>query len=231
MFAPFIAEELEIRRIVIPSIPPGVFSAWGMLNTDILHSTIHTYITRLDSPEAVGTMNRMYGELEDEILEVFRSEGIEGPIILERYADIRYYGQEHTVRVPVKAGELSREDVDATIDGFHEAHERECEFKLVGDPVEIVNFQVVGVKKVEKLELSELHEGELDPEEAFLAEREVFINGGYEGLPVYDRTKLGRGATIRGPAILEDPTATIILLHVQEAVVDRYGNIRNGRVR
>ena len=175
MFAPFIAEELEIRRIVIPSIPPGVFSAWGMLNTDIVHSTIQTYITRLDSPGAVETMNRVYGELEEEILEVFRSEGIEGPIILERYADMRYYGQEHTVRVPVKSGELSREDVDATIDGFHEAHEREYEFKLVGDPVEIVNFQVIGVKKVRKLELSELPEDELDPEEAFLAERSVYI--------------------------------------------------------
>jgi len=231
MFAPFIAEELEIRRIVIPSIPPGVFSAWGMLNTDIVHSTIQTYITRLDSPGAVETMNRVYGELEEEILEVFRSEGIEGPIILERYADMRYYGQEHTVRVPVKSGELSREDVDATIDGFHEAHEREYEFKLVGDPVEIVNFQVIGVKKVRKLELSELPEDELDPEEAFLAERRVYINGGYETLPVYDRTKLGRGATIRGPAILEDPTATIIVLHAQEAVVDRYGNIIIGRVR
>ncbi|MCD6263532.1 hydantoinase/oxoprolinase family protein [Candidatus Bathyarchaeota archaeon] len=231
MFAPFIAEELEIRRIVIPSIPPGVFSAWGMLNTDIVHSTIQTYITRLDSPDAVEMMNRVYGELEEEILEVFRSEGIEGPIILERYADMRYYGQEHTVRVPVKSGELSREDVDATIDGFHEAHEREYEFKLVGDPVEIVNFQVIGVKKVRKLELSELPEDELDPEEAFLAERSVYINGGYETLPVYDRTKLGRGATIRGPAILEDPTATIIVLHAQEAVVDRYGNIIIGRVR
>ncbi len=231
MFAPFIAEELEIRRIVIPSIPPGVFSAWGMLNTDIVHSTIQTYITRLDSPDAVETMNRVYGELEEEILEVFKSEGIEGPIILERYADMRYYGQEHTVRVPVKSGGLSREDVDATIEGFHEAHEREYEFKLVGDPVEIVNFQVIGVKKVRKLELSELPEDELDPEEAFLAERSVYINGGYETLPVYDRTKLGRGATIRGPAILEDPTATIIVLHAQEAVVDRYGNIIIGRVR
>jgi len=225
MFAPFIAEELEIGKIVVPSIPPGVFSAWGMLNTDIRHSTIFTHITRLDSPDAVKTLNRNYGELEDEIREIFRSEGSGGSVVIERYADMRYYGQEHTVRVPVAAGVLKKDDLKDIVESFHQAHEREYEFKLLGDPVEIVNFQVVGIRRVKKLELSELLDYSSEPEDAFLAERNVYINGGYEMIPIFDRTKLTKGATIGGPAILEDPTATILVLHEQAASVDGFGNI------
>jgi N-methylhydantoinase A len=231
MFAPFIAEELEIEKIVVPSIPPGVFSAWGMLNTDIRHSTIYTYITRLDSPEAVETLNRIYGDLEDEIREVFRSEGSGGSFVIERYADMRYYGQEHTVRVPVASGALKKGDLKNIVESFHRAHEREYEFKLIGDPVEIVNFQVVGIRRVKKLELSELPDRSSEPEDAILAERSVYINGGYVTIPVYDRTKLAKGAGLSGPAILEDPTATIIVLHEQSASIDRFGNILIRSVR
>ncbi len=223
MFAPFIAEELEIGKIVVPVIPPGVFSAWGMLNTDVRHNSIHTYITRLDAPDALGTLGRIYKDLEDDVKDMFQSEEGEGPIEIERYADIRYFGQEHTVKVPVPPGALKAADVQTILDSFHAIHEREYEFKLPDDPAEIVNFHVVGIKRVQKLSLGELPEpsGSRDP---LLSERSVYINGGYGELPVYDRTLLNVGFSLDGPAILEDPTATIIVLHGQKASVDKFGN-------
>lgn len=224
MFAPFIAEELEIGEIIVPSIPPGVFSAWGMLNTDVRHSTIFTHITRLDAPDVEATLNKIYGELEAEIHEVFRSEGLESSAI-ERYADIRYYGQEHTVRIPISGGVLKKDDLKTIIESFHQAHEREYEFRLTGALVEIVNYQVVGMRRVKKLELSELPDQSLEPKDALLTERNVYIKGGYETIPIYDRTKLTKEATLSGPAVLEDPTATIIILHNQKASVDKFGNI------
>ncbi|MFQ5821719.1 MAG: hydantoinase/oxoprolinase family protein [Candidatus Heimdallarchaeota archaeon] len=223
MFAPFIAEELEIGKIIVPSIPPGVFSAWGMLNTDVRHSTIFTHITRLVE-SAEETLNKIFGELEAEINVTFRSEGLESSII-ERYADIRYYGQEHTVRVPISGGVLKKDDLNKIIESFHQAHEREYEFKLPGALVEVVNYQVIGMRRVKKLELSELPTQSLRPEDALLADRSVYINGSYETIPIYDRTKLSKGATLSGPAVLEDPTATIIVLHNQVASVDKFGNL------
>ena len=231
MFAPFIAKELEISKIVIPAIPPGVFSAWGMLNTDVRHNSIHTHITRLDATDVLETLNGFYSELEEEVIEMFRSEGIEEAIFLERYADMRYYGQEHTVKVSIPAGILKAEDVKTILESFHETHEREYEFKLPDDAVEIVNFHVVGVKRVQKLELTELpviDSGSIDP---LLTEREVYLNGEYENIPIYDRPLLSAGFELTGPAILEDPTATIIVLHEQKASVDRYGNVVIGSVR
>jgi len=231
MFAPFIAEELEIEKIVVPSIPPGVFSAWGMLNTNVRHSSTVTYITRLDSPNAVETLNRIYGELEDEISEVFSSEGSRGADIVERYADIRYYGQEHTVRVPISGGVLKKGDLETIAEDFHQTHEREYEFRLMGDPMEVVNYQIVGINRVKKLELSELPDVISEPSDALLSERRVYVNGGYETIPVYDRIKLTKGTSIDGPAILEDPTATILVLHKQMASVDKFGNTVIRRVR
>jgi len=223
MFAPFIAEELEIGKIVVPVIPPGVFSAWGMLNTDVRHNSIHTHITRLDAPDALKTLGRIYKDLEDDVKDMFQSEEGEGPMMIERYADIRYYGQEHTVKVPVPPGALKAADVQTILDSFHAIHEREYEFKLPGDPAEIVNFHVVGIKRVQKLSLGELPEPS-ESKDPLLTERSVYINGGYGELPVYDRTLLNVGFNLEGPAILEDPTATIIVLHGQKASVDKFGN-------
>ena len=225
MFAPFIAGELEISKIVVPVIPPGVFSAWGMLNTDIRHNTIFTHVTRMDAPDASETMNQIYAELEEEIRDMFRSEGIESSVMIERYADMRYYGQEHTVKVPIPAGEIEKGRLKTILEDFHQIHEREYEFKLPGDPVEVVNFHVVGVKRIQKIELKELPETGYSMDDSLLMERSVYINGGYETLPIYDRTKLSGGDSLNGPAILEDPTATIVVLHGQTATVDRFGNV------
>jgi N-methylhydantoinase A len=53
----------------------------------------------------------------------------------------------------------------------------------------------------------------------------VYISGGYEEIPIYNRTLFGAGFDLTGPAILEDPTATIIVLHEQKASVDKFGNV------
>jgi N-methylhydantoinase A len=230
MFAPFIAKELEIEKIVVPTIPPGVFSAWGMLNTDIRHSSVYTHILKLDASN-LEAVNETYERLEEEMMGVFRSESISEPIEVERYSDIRYYGQEHTVRVRVKGGRLKVDDLGLIADSFDLAHEREYAFKLPGDLMEIVNFHVVGVKKVGKLALMELLDSGGAAEDAMVDSRTVYLKGEKASIPVIDRMRLGKGAHILGPAIIEDPTATIIALEGQSAAVDRYGNIAIKRVK
>jgi N-methylhydantoinase A len=222
MFAPFISEELEIGKIVVPAIPPGVFSAWGMLNTDVRHSSIQTNITRLDAPNILKILNKSYGDLEEEVAKMFQSEGNQKTTVMERYADIRYYGQEHTVKVTIPSGKLTEKDVKTILEAFHDTHEREYEFRLPDDAVEIVNFHVVGLQRVQKLELTEIVNDSTPGEPQ---DRTVYINGGYEAIPVYERPELPAGFDLNGPAILEDPTATIIVLHEQKASVDRFGNV------
>ena len=56
--------------------------------------------------------------------------------------------------------------------------------------------------------------------------RPVFIGsaGGAVQVSVYDGASLASGAAIAGPAIIEEPTTTILLLGGQNATTDPYGN-------
>jgi len=226
MFAPFIAEELEIRKIVVPVIPPGVFSAWGMLLTDIKHDIRYTYIVRLDQSDAIHKVNSIYEELEKRVREVFASEGLNpAEVLIERYADMRYYGQEHTVRVPVMGGRIGDAEVDELKERFHSSHYREYSFRLDSSPVEIVNFHVTGVIAVKKIKLAEAPKRNNSLDKAVKEERNVFLNGSFSKLKVYDRDLLPRDKTIKGPSIIEGTTSTAIVLEGQEAHVDKYGNL------
>lgn len=225
MFAPFISEELEINKIVIPAIPPGVFSAWGMLVTDIRHDLVYTNVVRLYPEKSKEVVERTYKQLEDRLVNIFKEEGFETrEIIISRYADMRYYGQEHTVKVPVPSGEVTESAIKAIIDKFHEYHEREYAFRL-DSPVEIVNFYVTGVIKVKKPKLK-LVEGKYESlDDAIIEDRKVYFNGRESVLPVYNKVKIPPGVKFRGPAIIEDPTSTVLMLKSHTAEVDKFGNI------
>ena len=232
MFAPFIAQELEINKIIIPTIPPGVFSAWGMLLTDIRHDAISTKVIQL-SNEAVGEINESFSEVDEKLLKVFEEEeGIARENVnIFHYADMRYKGQEHTVKIPIKTGEITEEDIPLIINRFHEYHERAYSFRLPDSPVEIVNFHGVGIVKVKRPHIHENVNNKYSIEDALKEYRNVFVNGDYLNLPVFDRQKVPTGIKIDGPAILEDPTSTVLVLDNQEFVRDKYGNIIISRRR
>ena len=67
--------------------------------------------------------------------------------------------------------------------------------------------------------------GERDPKP--VARRKVLFdeNEGYLDTPIYDRAKLGAGAIIDGPAIIEQLDSTTVILPGQKAEIERYGNI------
>jgi len=224
MFAPFIAEDLEIRKIVVPFVPPGVFSAWGMLLTDVRHDYILTRIVEVNNNN-IELINKSFEEADKKILEMFEIEGFKiSDIYLLHYADMRYKGQEHTVKVPIEVKELKDKDINKIIERFHEYHERHYAFRLPSSPVQIVNFHSVGVAKVKRPPVKEtIVKGGLD--EAVKESRKIFINGDYLDVFVYDKIKIPTEVTIEGPAVIEDPTSTILVLKGQKAFKDKYGNI------
>lgn len=224
MFAPFISQELEIKKIIVPVIPPGVFSAWGMLTTDIRHDYVYTEIVRLDKESDLRRINEIYSQLETKILEIFKEELGVGEVVIHRYADMRYYGQEHTVKVPLPSGKMGDEEVKLIANRFHEYHEREYAFRL-DSPIEIVNFHVVGEYRVRKFELKELEQASNSPDDALLGDRKVYLNGDDLDLSVYNKQRLTPSFKINGPAIIEDPTSTILVLETQRVSVDKYGNV------
>ncbi|MEM4402004.1 MAG: hydantoinase/oxoprolinase family protein, partial [Candidatus Caldarchaeum sp.] len=228
MFASFIAEELEIGSTVIPSIPPGVFSAWGLLMTDLRHDFIKTTVTRIDSPRALEIVASTYRELEAKARATVSSRATEGQnVVLARYADMRYYGQEHVLKVVVPDGEVSNRLLSELQTRFEESHYRHYAFKL-DSPVEIVNYHVVALVKVRKPVLKPINRDKTTTANAFKGEREVYLDTkkGWVDAQVYERSLLPVGASLDGPLIVEDPTSTTIVLKDQRMVVDEYGNLR-----
>lgn len=228
MFAPFIAEDLNIPKIVIPAVPAGVFNAWGMLTADLRHDVVYTEIVKLDGDAKVAKkINEIYRRLEDDIVRQYKSEGIDpSAVVLARFADARYYGQEHTIKVSVPGGEIGEREVSEIVRRFHERHRREYGFTLESNPVELVNFHVVGLVRTKKPTLPPpLEATSLD--KALLEEREVYYGGGrgFLSTPVYEKTLFPLETKVEGPLIIEEKTSTIIVPHGFAAYRDRYGNV------
>jgi len=235
MLSPFIAEELEIPRVIVPVIPPGNFSAWGLLMSDLRQDATKTVVKRLDSSGIEELFNAGYRELEDEIASLYSREGVKEGISLHRHADLRYYGQEHTIRVPLsEEGHILRVPVDRVkIDAsgvkeiasrFQSRHMKEYGFTL-DSPVELVNLHVNGIVTVKKPAVKLLDAAE-SAEGAVKGERNVFWGeGGRATTKVYERLRIPALVSIEGPAIIEEQTSTSLVRKGYRAKTDKYGNL------
>ncbi|MCC3646855.1 hydantoinase/oxoprolinase family protein [Cytobacillus oceanisediminis] len=225
MHAPALAKELGVKKVIVP-VASSVFSAWGMLMTDLRHDYIQTYIRRLNQLDP-SELNKEWNSIETQALKQYQEEGVsEEDVLFTRFADIRYIGQEHTVKVPVPIGEWSEETISEVVERFGDLHEQHYTFKLEGTPTEIVNLHLTAFGKVLKPELKRLTSTSSDAQEAYKETRPVYFEGsGWVETKVYFRSLFGKGMKISGPAIVEEPSASTVIYPDQSLTVDVYGNL------
>lgn len=223
MHATALAVELHISRVLIP-VNPAVFSAWGMLMTDLRHDLIWTSVMRTDALARDG-LDRIWGTLQGEATGYFDRQGVtRARLAFHRYADMRYAGQEHTVKVPVPAGAMDRAAVGEIEKRFHGLHEQHYTFRL-SSPIEFVNFHLTTFGTVDKPKVRRRRGGGT-ARAAAKGKREVdFDAHGRLEARLYERSALGPGAKVKGPAIIEEPAATTVLFPGQRAEADRFGNL------
>ncbi|MEM2872242.1 MAG: hydantoinase/oxoprolinase family protein [Candidatus Caldarchaeum sp.] len=224
MFASLLAKELQTSRTIIPR-NPGVFSAWGMLMTDLRHDFKMTKVMRLDESNA-ESLNELFKSLEDEGRQVLSQQGVEEKdMYFVRTLDLRYYGQEHTVNVDVSPGVFDGRKIREIVESFHQAHQREYTFRL-DSPVEIVNLHLAAFARVSKPRMTMLDERGGSFEEASKGHRRVYLPGvGFVETPVYERERLPVGRSRRGPAVIEEKTSTTLVMPYDSFQVDQFGNI------
>jgi N-methylhydantoinase A len=220
MFATSLAKELGIRSVVVPRVP-GVFSAWGMLMTDIRHDYIQTKVSKLNLEtlrEVTDVLNQMiqkaYRQLEEE--GISRKE-----TMFEASLDIRYVGQEHTVNTPVPIGKPTEKLLSLIGKRFKTLHYKQYTFTL-SDPLELVNIHLTAFGRVMKPSLTLWKNTK---QTAGRKRRKVYLESGEEEAWVYNRDELPVGFRVRGSAIIEEPTSTTILRKGDEMHVDKYGNL------
>ena len=218
MHAVWLARELDIREVIVPG-SPGTFSAWGMLHTDVRHDLTKTFYRALAGLD-VAELAAVYGQLEQQGARALSTESVAAEAMyFTRSADMRYVGQEYSVNVPV-AAELVLPTIEKT---FHEAHQTRYGHSTPLAPVELVNLRVAAMGRLDH-EAYRISPAESDRARSLEA-RDVTFDGARHHTRSLLRSQLAPGERHRGPAIVEEDTATTVVPPGHELCVDSLGNL------
>jgi N-methylhydantoinase A len=223
MHAAFLAQELEIRDVLVP-LTPGAFSAWGMLQTKLRHDFSRAYYNPLDEVD-LDELAAVVRELGDEGTKALVAEGVApGAVTLAYVAEMRYVGQEYTVNVELDAGEIPTEGFrGAVADRFDDAHELRYGHANRGAPCELVVVRLTALGDLGRAKPAELPDA-TNGANAYRSLPVTFARRTYD-TPFHRREDLGAGAVVAGPAVIEEHTATTVVPPGAIASVDRFGSI------
>ena len=224
MHAVELGEELKVPKVIIPA-SSSVFSAWGMLMTDLRRDFLQTRVTRLSDVD-VDLVGRAYRAIEEEGIDHCAVEGMDtGAVRIQRFADMRYRGQEHTVKVEFPAGIVDNASLQEAVANFHSLHEREYTFRLDNE-VELVNYHVVLISDIEKQPLAKKAVTGRRIQDCKKGVRKVdYDEHGVHLADIYDMALLEPGMTLSGPAIVEEPVTTLVVTPGRVVSMDKFGNL------
>lgn len=224
MHAASLARDLNVPKVIVPA-HSAVFSAWGMLMSDLRRDTVLTRPTELNSSTR-KEIGGILAEMEAGALAAYEADGVEASRIrFERYADMRYQGQEHTVSILLPNGEITDAVMSEIEDSFHDNYEREYTYRLP-NKVQLLTYHLVAYGRIDKPQMARLAETGEAAAVAIKGQRKVdFDNDGVLMADIYDRVKLASGMKFHGPAIVEESGSTTVIFSGQRIHVDEYGNL------
>ncbi len=224
MHAVALATELGIGKVVIPRAA-DVFSAWGMLMSDLRRDYFVTRLLSLNADNA-EQLGALLDDVTGSSLELFAGEGIAAEQVrFLRYGNLRYENQEHGVEVQLPAGEIDAAAVEKITENFHGSYEREYTYRLDA-PVEFVGAHVVAIAEVGKLAPVPLPTTGRPLNDALKGGRKIdYATEGIHEAAVYVGELLEPGMGFDGPAIIETKGSTVVVHPGNELTVDDYGNL------
>jgi N-methylhydantoinase A len=202
-----LARELDISRIIVPPTA-SVLSAWGMLTSDLRYELSRTHFesgTRT-TPEEVRAI---FSDLESRAAARLRG-WFDGPIGIERAAEMRYGEQIFEIDVPLDGIDLESPALMGEIEErFHRRHEELYTYASRDQEVVFVNARVAAVGAVS-----------VPAQDATMAvatrlclprSRRKAYFGTWREVDVYELDELEAGHTLQGPAIIEAETTTVVI--------------------
>ncbi len=224
MHACALAKELGIRKVVIPKLS-SVFSAWGMLLSDLRRDYLQTRIVELTGPAAATQINDELTKLEEKALWEYEDENItRSRVHFLRYARFRYQNQEHSVEMDLPNGAITAEQITPIVEHFHANYEREYTYRLTA-PVELVCYHVIAIAAVDKLKPEKSPTTGRKIDQAIKTRREVdYVEAGVHSATIYDGDILEPGMSFVGPAIIEESGATTVIPPGLPCHIDDYGD-------
>ena len=217
-----IARELHVPRVIIPP-QPGHFSALGMLLTDLRQDFVQTHIQDF-STVTVKSLEDNFVKLENEGRQSLVKEGYETHSIqLIRTLDVRYLGQEYTVRVNVPHKLSTVKDIDAIREKFDEMYEVRYGHAAPDQSAQMVNLRVTAIGPVSKPDFESLRDKRI-PALSTQKSREIYFpKVGMLSCPVYQRAELKENFEFMGPAVVEEYASTTVLFPGDKGMLNQYG--------
>jgi N-methylhydantoinase A len=216
--------ESGCSEIIIPAVAT-VHSAFGAAMTDVRFSL--RYSDPLVLPVPAAKLEKFFADMESQGGDLLRGADMpDADRSFHRWVEARYRRQVHTVRVPAPSS-IDDAGIETIAEAFHREYERlfGVGTGLTDAGIELINYGVDAVGQVQKHAPHRLETQSGDPQPRLSRDVYCAFQGAMVDTPIYDGGVLGAGATITGPAIIEQPGTTVVLLTGQAAKIDDFGHI------
>ncbi|HXR13345.1 MAG TPA: hydantoinase/oxoprolinase family protein [Solirubrobacteraceae bacterium] len=219
MLLPAALELMHVQRVIVPP-HPGLFSALGLLSSDLVYYDSRSSYVML-SPEQAPAIATVFEEMERRLRERAGVDATSGTV--RRSFDGRLYGQSwETPFVEVPPGPIVAETL---IERFHDAYERRYGNRFEYVPVQGVSYRVELVIASEKVEFTaqEATGEPMPPPRRSVQIRH--LEGERLDAAEYTRESLPIGASFEGPAVIREGLSTTLVCPRQRASVGSFGEI------
>jgi len=221
LFGSALARDLGIPEVIVPP-HPGNFSTLGMLLAGARIDLVRTFLVEVEE-RVLRDVDAAFAALESEANGIMKADLGSVKIGFEHGLEARYQGQSHTVRVPYVIGG----GVAAVVEAFSRVYRERYGHQNDRCPVEIVSLRLGAFAAVPQPLLENL--GSITAEGTPMAatRRSVFFPApfGRREIDVWRRSDLPVGFEILGPAIIEEFSATCVLMPGDRARVGSLGEI------
>jgi len=203
---------------------PGVLSALGLLASSLRAEFSRSCVQRKGRFD-LAQITDVFQGLDRDAIDWLAEEGVsESARRISWHASLRYEDQGSELTLAWSGRATDQAALDQVLDAFHAEHERLYSFRLDDVPVEMVTLRVDAVGLLPALKLGEIPDRG-PAANAVVGRQRISLAGGPVEAPVYDRAKLGAGATFEGPAVVTQLDATTLLLPEQTAEVHKFGSL------
>jgi len=227
--ADMVGRELLIPRIIIPR-EASVLSALGFLSSDVrrdFSAPVGKSVPALKG----GELKRVFGLLEQQGREFLEAEDFAGERIrFVRVLDCRYHRQVFSVEVPVESTDLQGAGHDWLMRKFEQSYQAlyQHSHKNVDGYIDTCRVAAFGVQPA--LELKMRKSGNADASRAQRGSRRVYL-GSWKEAAVYWFDDLLPGMTIKGPALADSASTSVLIMPGSSATIDPLGSIQITRGR
>ncbi|MBV9817390.1 MAG: hydantoinase/oxoprolinase family protein [Solirubrobacterales bacterium] len=222
MLLPAALELVHARRVIVPP-HPGLFSALGLLSSDLVYADSRSAYTVL-TPDAAGPVDEVYRQMEDGLRERLGADAHD--VRFERSMDARLVGQTwDTPFIPVPQDTIDAAAIETMIESFHVAYQERAGNRFDALPVQGVTYRVQAIVPVDKVSYphSDRREGQSLQASRTIQLRD--LDGSTYESEEYERDDLRAGDRIEGPAVIREELSTTRVGTGQTATVGDYGEI------